>query len=116
MMNNTILNEIKKQMGIADENTDFDKDIRMLINAGLMILEDNNIKGNVLTISETTTCDEFMETSHTRETIFTWLYTHCRLLFDPPTSSTVVEALISTKSELLWRLRERFDKVEGGSI
>lgn len=111
-MSRTVLNEIKTQLGVTDENVDFDKEIRPLINSGLMILEDINVKGKVLQITDDTTCDEFMEPGHIRDTIFTWLYTHCRLLFDPPTSATVVESFKSTKAELAWRLQTRFDKVE----
>jgi hypothetical protein len=42
----------------------------------------------------------------------TYVYLSVRLVFDPPSSSSVLESMTKTKSEYEWRLQVRVDELK----
>lgn len=102
----SILTSIKKLLGIAEEYEHFDADIIMHINSVFMILTQMGVgptEGFTIT-DKTSTWDEFILDSTVIESVRSYVYLKVRLLFDPPTSGTVMESTKQLISELEWRL------------
>lgn len=108
----SILTSVKKMLGIASDYNHFDADIIMHINSVFMILhqlgvgpvEGFTIEGN------DETWDEFIKDEFTIESVKSYMYLKVSLLFDPPTSTNVLEAKNRLASELEWRLNAAADK------
>ena len=106
MENESILTSIKKLLGIAEECTDFDKDLIININSTLMILTQLGVgPSSGFKISDkTTTWDEYIQDTNNIEAVKSYVYYKVKLLFDPPTGSAVMESINRIISELEWRL------------
>lgn len=102
----SILTSVKKLLGIAEDYTHFDADIIMHINSVFMILTQLGVgpeKG--FTIKDaSSTWDEFIPEGSNIESVKTYVYQKVRLIFDPPASSSVMEAMNRSISEFEWRL------------
>lgn len=104
-MNESILISIKKMLGLDEDYTAFDAEITAHINAALMELaqlgvvkEDYEIQdsGNIWA--------ECVVSCSGLEAIRTCIYLKTRILFDPPTSSALMDTLNRTIDRLEWRL------------
>ncbi|MCF0140423.1 MAG: hypothetical protein HUJ78_00095 [Mogibacterium sp.] len=106
-MNESILTSIKKVLGIAEEDTNFDVDIIMHINTVFSILNELGVGEKGFTISDKTkTWSEYIDNIDVLALIKSYMYLRVRLLFDPPTSSFVNESFKKNADELEWRLNE----------
>ena len=102
----SILTSIKKLLGIAEDYTHFDDDIKIHINTVFMILRQIGVgpaSGFSIT-SNTETWTEFLGDLTELEAVKTYTYLKVRLLFDPPTSSSILDSINRTIDELEWRL------------
>lgn len=114
----SILTSVKKLLGIAEEYTAFDPDIIMSINSVFVILEQLGVGpdgGFSITDSSTTWNDYFgaSEDIEQNEAVKNYIALKVKLMFDPPTSSTVMQATTNLTSELEWRLNVACDKTHG---
>ena len=102
----SILTSVKKMLGITAEYTHFDSDIIMHINSVFMILNQMGVgpREGFSISSDVETWDEFTNDNLTIESVKSYMYLKVGLLFDPPTSSNVLEARNRLISELEWRL------------
>ena len=102
----SILTSVKKMLGITADYTHFDSDIIMHINSVFMILNQMRVgpKEGFSISSDVETWDEFTNDNLTIESVKSYMYLKVGLLFDPPTSSNVLEARNRLVSELEWRL------------
>lgn len=102
----SILNSVKKLLGITEEYEHFDQDIIMHINSVFMILNQLGVGPEECYKIEnnSNTWDEFISDNSNIEAVKTYIYLKVRLMFDPPQSSIVAEAIKSNISELEWRL------------
>ena len=112
-MNESILNSIKKLLGITAEYTNFDTDIIIHINSVFMILNQLGVgPSKCFRIEdEYTTWDEYITEDNDLDAVKTYMYLKVKLLFDPPLSSSVLEANKQLINELEWRLNVK-DKKE----
>lgn len=108
----SVLTSIKKLLGITKEYEQFDQDIIMHINSVLMTLEQLGIHVSKLVKSVDDTWYDIVDESEGKfgSAIKSYIYLKVRLLFDPPTSSVVTEAINRQISELEWRLNVSSDK------
>ena len=104
--NGSILMSIKKLLNVDPEDQAFDTDIGMLINNEFMTLHQIGIgpaEGFSITDADTVwtdfSCDKTLI-----ETVKILVYLRVRMLFDPPASSVVADAINSRINELEWRL------------
>lgn len=107
----SILTSIKKLLGITEEYEHFDADIIMHINSVFMILTQMGVgpsEGFVIE-DETTTWFDYSRNTTSIEAVKTYIYLKVRLVFDPPSSSAVIESMNRTISELEWRLNASVD-------
>lgn len=101
----SILNSIKKLLGIESSYTNFDTDIIMHINSIFVILNQIGFgpeDGFAISDSEAK-WSEYCEKGMI-ETVKTYIYLRVRLLFDPPSNGAVMEAIKQTIQELEWRI------------
>ena len=110
----SILTSVKKMLGMTEEYAAFDSDIIMHINSVFMILNQMGVGPEAgFTISDATaTWSDFMDGGPNIEAVKSYVALKVRLLFDPPQSSTVMDAIKSQISELEWRLYTACDKTE----
>ena len=102
----SILTSIKKLLGIDEEYEHFDSDIIMHINSVFMILNQLGV-GPTEGFSikdKTATWEDFVTDLTKVEAIKSYVYLKVKLLFDPPLSSSVMESINRTISELEWRI------------
>ena len=114
---NSILTSVKKLLGIAEECTDFDADIIMYINMALFALVQMGMgPGEGYAISgKENEWTEFVADPVKVEAVKAYVAVKVRLLgFDPPQSSTTMEALKNTASEMEWRLNVEHDNTWDG--
>lgn len=107
----SILTSVKKMLGIAADYKHFDTDIIIHINSVFMILHQLGVgptEGFTIA-SDVETWDEFTSDDFTIESAKSYMYLKVGLLFDPPTSSAVMEAKNRMISELEWRLNAAVD-------
>ena len=103
----SILTSIKKLIGITEDYKHFDTDLIIHIKSVFMIVSQMGIgPDNGFSISdETTTWNDYLpEGDKNFEAVKTYMYLKTRLVFDPPQSSSTMEAMKQTISELEWRL------------
>lgn len=106
-MEESILTSVKKMLGIAKEYEHFDSDLIMHINSVLMILSQLGI-GPVegfLIEDETASWSDFIPEGKNLELVKSYMFLKVRLLFDPPLSSSVLEATNRMINEFEWRLQ-----------
>ena len=102
----SILTSVKKMLGISKDCTDFDADIIMHINTVFMILNQLGVgPSTYFTIEDDIpTWNDFIPDGQNLEMIKSYMYMKVRLLFDPPTNSSVLTSMEKTISEFEWRL------------
>lgn len=106
-MSDSILESIKKLLGITPEYQVFDADILMHINSVFFILQQLGIGpdgGFSISDSSSVWSDFMPEGSPNIESVKTYIYLRVRMLFDPPLNSAVIEAVNRQIAELEWRL------------
>lgn len=110
----SILTSVKKLLGIAEEYTAFDADLIMHINSVFMVLNQLGVgpeKG--FSIADATAAwSEYLGDNEQLEAVKSYMALKVRMLFDPPQSSTTMEAAKNMLSELEWRLYIACDKVK----
>lgn len=109
---NSILNTIKKMLNIDSEFTAFDIDIIIHINSVLRELNQIGVgKDKFSIIDDTSTWSEFIEDKDIEE-VKTLIYLKVRLLFDPPSNSSVLQSLKELIKEYECRLnyKEKVDE------
>lgn len=107
---NSILTSIKKLLGIQKEYTHFNDDIIMHINSVFMILTQLGVgPPEGFTIEdETSEWTDFVDTDKIAA-VKTYVYNKVKLIFDPPLSSAVIEAMNRQIAELEWRLNVKVE-------
>lgn len=102
----SILTSIKKLLGIDEEYEHFDSDIIMHINSVFMILNQLGVgpsEGFSIQDSKSVWID-FIPAGSNLEAVKSYMHLKVKLMFDPPSSSAVMDAINRTIAELEWRL------------
>lgn len=107
----SILTSIKKLLGPSEDDTSFDQDIIIHINSVFMVLNQLGIgpPEGFSIADNTATWETYLGTNKNLESVKTYVYLKTRIVFDPPTSSTLLDALTRNISELEWRLQVAAD-------
>lgn len=102
----SILDSIKKLLGIDYDDDSFDVDIIIHINTVLQNLTQMGVgvKGGLVISDNSTTWDEFTEGKINVEQVKPYVYMKVRLIFDPPTSSSATTSINDYLKELEYRL------------
>jgi len=110
-MDDSILVTIKKLLGLDANYTPFDTDIIVFINGAMMVLQQLGVGPDTgYTITDSSqTWTEFLPSDVMLEAVKHYIFLYVRMVFDPPTSSVVMEAMNKQRAELEWRLREQVE-------
>lgn len=102
----SILTSIKKLLGITEDYTHFDADIIMHINGVFMILRQLGVgpEGGFSISDDSAVWSDFLPEGTGLELVKSYTYQKVRMLFDPPQSSAVMEAMKRSIDEFEWRL------------
>ena len=104
-MDNSILNTIKKLLGIAEDYKHFDVDIVHLINDAFFSLMQLGVTAHPFKIVDEMDTWEFFQGSRLDlESAKTYIYLKVRMIFDPPATSYAQQAFETRIKELEWRL------------
>lgn len=107
----SILTSIKKLLGIAEEYKHFDADLIMHINSVFSILTQLGVgpsEGFSIT-DDSAVWTDFIQENSKIEMVKSYIHLKVKLLFDPPLSSAVIEAINRMISEFEWRLNVAVD-------
>ena len=105
-MNESILTSIKKLLGVPENYEQFDMDITIHINSVFMILNQLGVgPSDGFSITDKTALwSDFISDNKKLEAIKSYMYMKVRLMFDPPSSSAVMDCMNRTINEMEWRL------------
>lgn len=101
----SILQSIKKFVGIHEEYTVFDEDIKMHTNTAFAILTQLGVgpEEGFMIEGEDESWDEYI-TSATFSMVKSFVQLSVRLAFDPPSSAALLDSMERRLAELTWRL------------
>lgn len=108
----SILNSVKKMLGIEPDYTDFDLDIMIQINAAFFTLRQIGVgpsDGYEITGPNETYNDYLGEGNKERNQVKAYLFYKTKIGFDPPQSSIVLEAFKQLIQEAEWRMNVQVD-------
>lgn len=110
-MDESILTSTKKHLGIVEEYDVFDPEIIMDINSVFSILNQLGVgpEQGFFIEDDAATWDEFTAGDVLINDVKTYMYMKVRLMFDPPTSGTLVEVMNKQIAEFEWRLNVAVD-------
>ncbi len=113
-MDDSILNTIKILIGIEADDTAFDMNIIVLINSAIMTLRQLGIgPPNGFTISDSSSkWFDYIPDINTYESVKEYIHLKVALIFDPPTSSYVLEEMKRQLLEIEWRLKIEKEEIE----
>lgn len=105
-MNESILTSTKAVLGITEECESFDPQIIMHINTVFATLSQLGVgtKSSFVITDKSAVWNDFLDDNETLVAVKTYVGLKVRIIFDPPVSSTVMDAINRTISELEFRL------------
>lgn len=100
----SILDTIKKMIGICDDS--FDTDLKVCINTALISLIQIGVgpQEGFVVIDEDQTFEEFCGSNLQLESVKMYVYLKSKLMFDPPNNSNITQTFEKTIQEIEWRL------------
>lgn len=110
-MEDSILKTIKKLLGITDEYKYFDADLIVHINSIIMTLSQLGLDSakNFEITDGSETWGDLLKNDACLNSVKTYLYLKVKLLFDPPSISSVLESYKQTIQELEWRINVQIE-------
>lgn len=115
-MEDSILTSIKNAASLSDEDNAFDQELILHINSTFMTLRQIGVGPTTPFVisDDTSTWSEFTTDESILPMVKSYVALVVRSLFDPPTSSSLAEAMNNKIAEYEWRLQIECDtyKVE----
>ena len=110
----SILQSVKKMLGIIPDYTNFDDDIIMHINSVFMILQQLGVgpKEGFAISDEFTVWIDYISDPVKLQIVKSYMALRVRLLFDPPTSSAHMESIKQQIAEFEWRMNVAAEQEE----
>jgi hypothetical protein len=112
-MAESILSSVKKAVGIASDYDAFDLEIKMHINSAFATLHQLGVgpEDEFFIEDDSLTWDDFIGSMTGINSVKTYVVLKVKLIFDPPTTSFVLEAFKEQIREYEVRLRDRAEEV-----
>ena len=109
-MEESILNTIKQMLGDNLNNNAFDLDIIININSSLSVLHQVGVGGTPFQITgETEKWSDLLGEQNGIEMVKTYIYLKAKMVFDPPSSSFVLDSMNRIAQEYEWRINVQVD-------
>lgn len=114
MTTDSILETVRGAVGLDLEDSSFDHELVMHINAALATLRQNGVGFSIVVKDTTETWEQFRDPSQWQanemfEQVKLFVFIKTKMMFDPPPPS-IVNYMKDNVDELLWRLRESYDR------
>lgn len=106
----SILVSTKKLLGLDESYTEFDPDIIMHINSTFSVLQQLGVgpeEGFSIT-DDSAVWSDFTNNNEI-QLVISYMYISVRLLFDPPTNSSILKSYQDIQKEYEWRLNVAVD-------
>lgn len=102
----SILNTIKKMLMVDPDYDAFDVAITVDINSVMLTLNQIGVgpSDGFFITDETQTWEDLLGSATNLEAVKTYIYLNVRLLFDPPSTQPLIDAMKNQASMLEWRL------------
>lgn len=100
----SILTSVKKLLGIPEDYDCFDSDILMNINMVLPVLMQIGVAINANTVTEESKWEDLSSSTEIVNLLRVYIALRVRIIFDPPTNASLLEAMQKKIDELEWRL------------
>lgn len=103
----SILDTIKQLLGIPTDDESFDTDIKIHINSATIPLAQMGIgpKNGFIVVTKDQVWNDYIGSSTINlESVKNYIYLKTKLIFDPPTNTTTIEAINKSLSEIEWRM------------
>lgn len=110
-MMDSILQSVKKDLGIAPDYTHFDEELIMTINSVLSVVRQLGVgpqDGFRITGTDEVWTD-LVDDEERIDYVKTYVSKRVKLLFDPPLNSSVLESTKAVMSEIEWRMNVDVD-------
>lgn len=107
----SILTDIKNLLGIDAEDTNFDTELVIFINAAISKVTQLGVgpeEGFSIT-GTTQTWEDLIGNFKNLQAVKDYIYIDVRLIFDPPSNAFVVNAYRDMQNELAWRITVMVD-------
>lgn len=111
-MEESILDSIKHILGLSLDDDAFDQEVMMLINATIMALQQIGVgpQETLFSIEDNSaTWSDYLENPNELPMVKPYIGLRVRLVFDPPQSSSLDQALRLEIAEYEWRLNIKVD-------
>ena len=104
---NSVLNTIKKLLGLDAEDDSFDSDICIGINSAILTLSQLGLEGNegFIVTDDTQEWSDYLNDNKLLPMVQQYIHLKTKMSFDPPQNSIVCENLKQIITELEWRIR-----------
>lgn len=111
-MAESILKSVKKVLGLPEEDGPFDQDVILFINGVFSTLADLGVGPDAgFSIADSSpTWDTFLGADPRLNSVKTYMYLRVRMLFDPPGTSFLMNAMQEQIKEHEWRLNVQMEK------
>lgn len=107
----SILNTIKKMLGMTEEYEAYDTDVIININAALGVLMQLGVgpKEGFSIADSSATWQDFIGDTTKLEMVKQYIYLKCKLVFDPSLTTSINEIYKEQIKELEWRINVQVD-------
>lgn len=104
---NSVLNTIKKLLGIDADDDSFDSDICIGINSAILTLSQLGLEGKegFIVTDDTQEWSDYLNDNKLLPMVQQYIHLKTKMSFDPPQNSFVCENLKQIITELEWRIR-----------
>ena len=104
---NSVLNTIKKLLGLDADDDSFDSDICIGINSAILTLSQLGLEGNegFIVTDDTQEWSDYLNDNKLLPMVQQYIHLKTKISFDPPQNSFVCENLKQIITELEWRIR-----------
>lgn len=119
MANDSILGSIRKMIGgVEGDESPFDQDLIININSVFTIVNQLGVgPKNAFSISsEDDTWSDFFDDNKVINLVKTYVYLKTKLIFDPPTTGVLHEAMERQIKEFEWRLKVEAEFSNGEEV
>lgn len=110
-MDKSILNTIKRMLGLEPDYTPFDAEILIHINSAFMVLQQLGVgpKDGFSITGPDEVWSDYIGNAKNLEALKSFIYLRVKIVFDPPQSGTAMEAIKQQLDEYTWRLNVAVD-------
>lgn len=116
MEESSILEDVRKAVGLEQDDTSFDSELKLHVNSALATLNQNGVGRTTIVNDASVTWADLKDPlqlvgNEVFEQVKLFVFLKTKILFDPPPPSNIPYVAEAT-NEVLWRLREAYTSYE----